>query len=691
MVGQTDINLSDIRAFRTKFNLPAPNIQQVAVPNRPDPGISDGDLGEADLDIEWAGAVAPNATIIYVYSDDVLASLIHAVDRNLAPVVTMSYGACEASDLIDLPTMQAAARQANAQGMTWLAASGDAGASDCEDQDAAVAQNGLAVDSPASIPEVTGMGGTEFAEQGGSFWGSTNTVNSASALSYIPEKVWNDTSLNGSLSAGGGGVSIYFAKPAWQTAPGVPTDAFRHVPDLALTSSADHDGFYVYTGGSASYYGGTSVAAPSMAGIVALLNQYLVSSGSQSQPGVGNINPTLYRLAQTTTGVFHDITAGDNKVPCASGSPGCTNGTYGHAAGPGYDHATGLGSPDAFNLIHQWSSQPAISSAVVPSIDQNPVFQKAAAVNGKNWAFTITLSEEAGVGTTLTKFTMDGQATDIVATFGSATIPPNGSVSSKNLGFATLAAPKSVLFEFSGVDPNGRQWSQQFSVPFNGVQIPLAVGGVGNAASGEAAYAPGELVSVYGTSFGNFAQSAATIPLPGYMAGFEAAVNGVIAPLWYVSPGQVNIQIPYETQPGRATLTVGNPYTNVDYTIQVKAAAPGIFMSNGAVAAPFSTARRGQASTLFITGEGQVRPSLATGGTPAAGTAVARLPKPVQTVAMTIAGQPVTILFDGIPSGFVGVTQVNFQVPADAPLGSQQVVVTVGGVASAPANLTITQ
>ena len=98
------------------------------MPGSANPGISCGDLDEADLDIEWAGAVARNATIVYVYSDDVIASLIYAVDQNIAPVISMSYGGCEPQDLVDLPSIQATAQQANAQGITWLAAAGDNGA-----------------------------------------------------------------------------------------------------------------------------------------------------------------------------------------------------------------------------------------------------------------------------------------------------------------------------------------------------------------------------------------------------------------------------------------------------------------------------------------------------------------------------------------------------------------------------------
>jgi uncharacterized protein (TIGR03437 family) len=688
IVGQTDINVADIDAFRSKFNLPAINLQQILVPGQTDPGISQEDLPEADLDLEWSGSVARNATIIFVNSNDVFTSLSEAVDQVYAPVISMSYGLCEGADLFDLPSERQTAQQANAEGITWLAAAGDFGAADCEDTSAIIAQDGLAVDAPGSIPEVTSMGGSEFNEGSGSYWSGTNTANGASTLSYIPEKVWNDTSLGGGLAAGGGGASMFFPKPVWQTGPGVPNDSFRHVPDLSIASSPDHDGYYVYTGGQLQIYGGTSMAAPTMAGIVTLLNQYLVSAGAQKQAGLGNINPTLYRLGQSSPEVFHDITVGNNSVPCVIGSPDCTTGSIGYNAGTAYDQASGLGSPDAFKFVHQWTSQAPTASAVVPSIDQNPVFEAP----GGHWTFTITLTEEAGVATTLTGFTINGQTYNISTVFGTATIAADGSVSSTGLELSGLAAPTNVVFEFSGVDASGKQWSQQLTIPFDGPQPQLVIGGVSNAASGQQSYAPGMLLSVYGTALGNFAQSAGTVPLPQYLAGFEASVNGVTTPLYYVSPNQVNIQIPYETQPGNASLIVGNPYVNSNgYNLKIVSAAPGIFMTNGFTAAPFSSATPGEIITLFITGQGQVSPSLGTGASPAPGTPLARLPKPTLPVMVTVAGQTATIAFIGIPSGLVGVTQINYEVPANTRVGVQQVVVTVGGVASQPANLTVTQ
>ncbi len=684
VAGQTDIHLSDIQNFRSQFGLSAANLTQELVPGRPDPGTSSADVPEADLDIEWSGAVAKNAQIIYVYSDDVFASAYYAIDQAIAPVLTMSYGACEPADLMDLPTYQAMAQQANAEGMTWLNAAGDTGAADCEDQGAPIAQTGFAADAPASVPEITAMGGSEFNEQGGSYWASTNT-NGASALGYIPETVWNDASFGQGLLAGGGGASIFFPQPGWQTGPGVPTDGVRHVPDLALSASVYHDPYYFYYAGTSGYVGGTSVAAPVMAGIVALLNHYLVSTGAQGRAGLANINPSLYRLAQTTTGIFHDIATGSNSVLCVIGSPDCTIGSFGWNAGPGYDQASGLGSVDAYNLAHLWSSMPPVNSAVTVSLDQNPVFQQTPDAAGNPWHFTLTLSEEAGIPTTLTNLTVNGVSfTSKIA----ASIPAHSSVSAA-IGLNNLAVPTNVAIIVSGIDASGRQWTQQLSIPFSGPQIPLTVSGIANGASFQPVFAPGMILSVFGTQLGNFAQSFGTVPLPQYLAGFEAAVNGVPAPLYYVSPNQVNLQIPYETQPGPATLTVGNPYVNVDYQFQVAASAPGIFTQADGSIVPFPSAARGNTITLYITGDGQVSPSLPTGTAPAAGTPTSRLPKPRLTVSITVGGVLATTTFVGIPTGYVGVTQINFTVPADAPTGVQPVVVTVGNASSAAAKLTV--
>jgi len=683
VVGQTQITTSDITQFRTNTGLQPINLQQVLVKGSAKPGISSGDLPEADLDIEWSSAVARNAQIIYVYSTDVYTSAMYAVDQALAPVLTMSYGGCEPADLVDLPTFQQLAQQANAEGITWLAASGDSGAGDCEDQGATIAQDGFAVDAPASIPEVTGMGGTELNDAGGAYWSATGA-----ALGPIPEGVWNDTSYGGGLAAAGGGASVFFPQPVWQTGSGVPNDGLRHVPDISLSASNEHDPYYVYTNGAAAYFGGTSVAAPTMAGIVTLLNQYVTSNGIQSQPGQGNINPMLYRLAQNSSGIFRDVTAGNNAVPCVSGSPNCTNGTFGWNAAAGYDLASGLGSVDAYNLVHGWSSKILGTSAVTVAIDQNPVFE-----TGGLWSFALTLTDEASVATRLTGFTINGvdNSSLIGSKFGGGAIAANGTITA-NLTLNNLSVPTNVLFGFSGVDASGQTWSYQMSIPFSGPQVQLTIAGISNAASGQQVYAPGMILSVYGTGLGSFVQSAGTIPLPQYLAGFEATINGVTAPLYYVSPNQVNIQIPYETQPGTASLIVGNPYVNSNpYRFRVAASAPGIFTFADGSVNPSRTASAGQTVIMFITGEGQVTPKLATGTSPSPRTPLTSLPQPQLPVTVTVGGVTAATTFVGIPSGLVGVTQINFTIPSGLAAGPQAVVVTVGTASSQAATITLGQ
>jgi subtilase family serine protease len=360
VVGQSDISLSDIEAFQTTVGLPIKDPQVILAGN--DPGSDPDNTSEADLDLEWTGAVARGATILYVNSPDALGSAQYAIENNLAPIVSISYGLCEAAlTPSEMEFFNVVFQQANAQGITVVAASGDQGAAACDDnQDASgtpetAARFGLAVNFPASSPYVTALGGTEFVDAQGSFWNS-----SGRATSYIPEMVWNDTPTEKVLSGSGGGASKEFTKPAWQLGSGVPSDGQRDVPDIALSASPVHDAYFICTGGSCSnglappvnqiyFVGGTSCAAPVFSGMLALLNQ---SSGGPQ----GNVNPAMYALASFTSGVFHDVELGDNRVPCVVGTADCDKSGIGFSAGPGYDQATGLGSIDATQLIEQWGS-----------------------------------------------------------------------------------------------------------------------------------------------------------------------------------------------------------------------------------------------------------------------------------------------------------------------------------------------
>jgi len=377
VMGQTDLstdsnhnNQYDVQTFRSVSNLPPVDLQVILVPGQSDPGSNNAEQDEANLDLEWSGAVARNAKLIYVNSKNALfTSLQYAVDQDLAPVISISYGLCEAQfSSTEIAALTATLQQANAQGQTVVASSGDSGPADCDyssDPNSPVksATHGYAVDVPASFPYVTGMGGTEFSEGDATgatqYWSGTNN-NNGSAISYIPEIVWNDTVTDGSLAATGGGVSTLFIKPSWQTGTGVPTDGQRDVPDLALSSSADHDGYLICSRSSCvngyrksdqtlTVIGGTSTAAPTFAGVIALLVQ-------QTNNPLGNVNPFLYALAASSPNAFHDITTGDNMVPCTQGTKDCpASGMIGYSAGPGYDLTTGLGSIDVGALAAAWN------------------------------------------------------------------------------------------------------------------------------------------------------------------------------------------------------------------------------------------------------------------------------------------------------------------------------------------------
>jgi uncharacterized protein (TIGR03437 family) len=404
VIGRSAILLSDIRTFRSQFNLPAKDPQLVLYGTNP--GIVSGDMVESDIDIEWSGAIAPNADIVFVYATSITAAAQYAVDQNLAPIMTYSYGACEAEGNTN---QRGVAQQANAQGITWFASSGDAGATECDrDGPTPQATKGLSGELPSTFPEITSVGGTEFNDgTGAGYFSSTNNANGGSALSYIPERPWNDAGLTNSIEGTGGGASIFFAKPVWQTGPGVPNDNARDTPDISLPASPNHYGYVVYSNGSRVIYGGTSVSSPAWAGLAALLNQTL-TTGAISPSRLGNLNAQLYRLAQSSPGVFHDTVVGDNKMPCAQNSPNCVNGVAGFSAGPGYDQATGLGSVDATQFVQSWTtgttSTTSLGANPNTGVNLSDTVQLTATVQGGSVTPTgnVTfISNEAAIGSSL--------------------------------------------------------------------------------------------------------------------------------------------------------------------------------------------------------------------------------------------------------------------------------------------------
>ena len=178
------------------------------------------------------------------------------------------------------------------------------------------------------------------------------------------------------------------------------------------------------------------------------------------------------------------------------------------------------------------------------------------------------------------------------------------------------------------------------------------------------------ILSIFGSDLAPSTWSAQTVPLTAQLAGVSVTVNGVAAPLYYVSPSQLNVQIPYATPVNTtATLVVNNNGQTVSRSFAVSPAAPGIFADQNGAPIPNASAAAGQIVTLFITGDGALSPPIATGSAPSVGTPIAQLPRPLQSAAVTVGGLDAPIQFIGVPPGLVGVTQINYQVPAASGAG----------------------
>ncbi len=696
IVGQTDIIPADIQQYRSYFNLPVNNPTTILVPLSQDPGIqaNSGDLGESELDLEFAGAVARNATIYFVTSTNVEDSLSYAVTDNVAPIVSTSYGDCELdTGSAGAQALQQLGMQANAQGQTIFAASGDAGALDCYGDGGAI-NNELSVDMPASLPQVTGVGGTQFNEGSGTYWSSTNTSNRASALFYIPEIAWNE-GFNPQFPAGpeatGGGESVFFTKPSWQTGAGVPNDGARDVPDVSLSASPDHDGYLMVSQGSLQVIGGTSVGGPQFAGIGALLSHYLVKNGIQSSQALGNINPTLYKLA-SVAGVFHDITTGSNMVPPCAGA-GCT--AVGYSAGPGYDRVTGLGTPNVYNLVAAWHGGSVTSKG---SVTMALAASAASVTFSETTVLTATVTSASGAAPTGTVTFSTGSYA-----LGTAALNANGVATLTLSGVQLPVGGNSITAQYNG-DTNYFGAAATASVtetsPTTG---PPSVGGVSNAASYTQAFAPGGIVSVFGTLLAPAAGVADTVPLPTILAGAWATINGIPAPLYFVSDKQMNIQIPYEVPVNStATLRIENG-ASAFFPFNVAATAPAIFTMNqqgtgqGAILnTSYQLVDTSHPATpgpntyiqIYCMGLGAVSNQPADGA--------AALSSPLSETStlpqVTVGGISETATFSGLAPGFVGLYQVNALVPSGVTAGpAVQVTISIGGVASNTVTIAVAQ
>ena len=415
VVGQSEVVMTDIENFQAAGGFAVKDPVRVVAGSAP--AVVSGDEAESDIDLEYASTVANGATVYFVYSNaGVLEALTYAVQNKTAPIISVSYGVCEPNMAhSDYTTLNGFLAQAASQGQSVIAASGDSGSTDCYVNSSTGSPKStnavLAVDFPASSQYVTGLGGTEFltvdvAAGSTTYWAAANGSDViGSALSYIPEQVWNDsfTSTSGTttavtIAAGGGGVSTLTPRPSWQTGvPGIPSGTMRFVPDISLSSSptnapylfcSSDTGFTGVTGSCSHGFrdtnnknlttaGGTSFAAPIFAGMLAIINQTLGSTGQ------GVVNSTLYTLAAnpgTYAAAFHDITGTGANVTttgnqCDLGTTYCsTASASGYLATTGYDEASGLGSIDFSNLLSAWpgSSKLAASKTTLVAATTTP-------------------------------------------------------------------------------------------------------------------------------------------------------------------------------------------------------------------------------------------------------------------------------------------------------------------------------
>jgi kumamolisin len=326
---------SDFDAYTKRFHLPPMHPVIKA-------GLQLAPGGEAPMDLEVVHAIAPGARLVVYNLDqnklagqagsntqflDALVSFQQKiVNGSRGAIVSNSVGSCaNALGKGAAAAFQQVYDRADALGETWFAASGDQGAYDClqalEQPGAPPSDRDVGVDLPASAPGVTGVGGTRLSVRTDGSW--------------YTEKAWEGPA---ETAGGGGGVSTFFPRPPWQRATGVGNTAYdphgvREVPDVSAVADPATSGTYAIDG-QYTQEGGTSQAAPIWAGIIALIDEYLLKHGGHA---LGFANPALYALARTHQpySPFHDVTVGANLL---------------YPATPGYDMASGLGTPDAWNL-----------------------------------------------------------------------------------------------------------------------------------------------------------------------------------------------------------------------------------------------------------------------------------------------------------------------------------------------------
>ena len=359
VIEDSDANPADVATFRKAFGLSSYSGTLTQIhpgAGCVDPGSNAAEI-EAALDAEWAGAVAPNASIEIAACADTATTFgffiaaQNLIDSNAPPpIMSASYGVCETTSGPSLNAyIHGLWQQAASEGISVFVSSGDSAAASCDNPNLAPpspAESGIAANGFASTPYNVAIGGTDFQDTvegaNSTYWNSSNSAVGKSAKSYVPEMTWNESCASSVLFSyygytsgaafcnstvgsnflevigGSGAPSFVYSKPYWQTGVlGIPNDGKRDLPDVSLFSSdlfwyhavlfcmsdANEGGVPCdYTNATDTFFnsaGGTSFAAPQFAGIQALINQ---KAGARQ----GNPAPVLYDLARAEYGTYAD-------------------------------------------------------------------------------------------------------------------------------------------------------------------------------------------------------------------------------------------------------------------------------------------------------------------------------------------------------------------------------------------------
>ena len=354
---------ADLAVFDKQFHYQAPPKFTIITPAgkipKYDPGNSDmtGWAGETTLDVEYAHALAPGASILLVETPvsetegttgfpQIVTAEKYVIEHHLASVISQSFSATEETfaSYAQLKPLRAAYVEAASQHVTVLAASGDAGATDYTATGTDLYTRPV-TSWPDSDPLVTAVGGTQLKEKG---------------ISYT-SVAWNDTydiplnkyfygSAKPNALAGGGGKSQFFARPAYQNGVRAVTGTQRGVPDIAMSAACD-GAVAVYSSYGLGAPGwsltcGTSEATPEFAAIVALAAQV-------ARHPLGLINPTLYAMLARHASGLVDVTSGNNTVSFYQGTPSKLYKVTGYPTRKGYDLVTGVGTVNATPFVYE--------------------------------------------------------------------------------------------------------------------------------------------------------------------------------------------------------------------------------------------------------------------------------------------------------------------------------------------------